>query len=100
MELHKLNALEIRNLIAGKKVTAQEVVTDLFKHIEQSEPKIKAFVVPRPGEIPSREELLDLCRRRLEEYAVPWDIEFLNTLPKSPVGRVLRRLLVGAKSER
>ena len=44
MELHKLNALEIRNLIAGKKVTAQEVVSDLFKHIEQAEPKINAYL--------------------------------------------------------
>jgi long-chain acyl-CoA synthetase len=42
----------------------------------------------------SKEELLDLCRKRLEEYAVPWDIEFREELPKSFVGKVLRRLLV------
>ena len=40
------------------------------------------------------EELLDLCRRRLEPYAVPWEIEFRQELPKSFVGKVLRRLLV------
>ena len=38
--------------------------------------------------------MLDLCRRRLEEYAVPWDIEFREELPKSFVGKVLRRMLV------
>ena len=56
--------------------------------------KVKAFVVPRPGTDLSKEELLDLCRKRLEEYAVPWDIEFREELPKSFVGKVLRRLLV------
>jgi long-chain acyl-CoA synthetase len=56
--------------------------------------KVKAFVVPRPGADLTKEELLDLCRRRLEPYAVPWDIEFRGELPKSFVGKVLRRLLV------
>jgi long-chain acyl-CoA synthetase len=56
--------------------------------------KVKAFVVPRPGTDLSKEELLDLCRKRLEEYSVPWDIEFREELPKSFVGKVLRRLLV------
>jgi long-chain acyl-CoA synthetase len=56
--------------------------------------KVKAFVVPRPGTNLSKEELLELCRKRLEEYAVPWDIEFREELPKSFVGKVLRRLLV------
>ena len=56
--------------------------------------RVKAFVVPRPGSNLSKEELLALCRRRLEEYAVPWDIEFRQELPKSFVGKVLRRMLV------
>lgn len=56
--------------------------------------KVKAFVVPRPGANLTKEELLDLCRRRLEPYAVPWDIEFRHELPKSFIGKVLRRLLV------
>jgi long-chain acyl-CoA synthetase len=61
---------------------------------ETSAQRVKAFVVPRPGTHLSKEELLDLCRKRLEEYAVPWDIEFREELPKSFVGKVLRRLLV------
>jgi len=56
--------------------------------------KVKAFVVPRPGTSLSKEELLDLCHQRLEPYAVPWDIEFREELPKSFVGKVLRRMLV------
>ena len=56
--------------------------------------RVKAFVVPRPGSNLSKEELLALCRRRLAEYAVPWEIEFRAELPKSFVGKVLRRMLV------
>ena len=56
--------------------------------------RVKAFVVPRPGTSLSKDELLELCRKRLEEYAVPWDIEFREELPKSFVGKVLRRMLV------
>lgn len=56
--------------------------------------KVKAFVVPRPGVHLTAEELLDLARRRLEPHAVPWEIEFRQELPKSFIGKVLRRLLV------
>ncbi len=64
--------------------------------VENGQPtaKVKAFVVPRPGTNLTKEELLDLCRRRLEAYAVPWEIEFREELPKSFVGKVLRRMLV------
>jgi len=44
MELYKHNALEIKNLIIQKKVTAKEVVEDLFRHIESIEPQIKAYL--------------------------------------------------------
>jgi long-chain acyl-CoA synthetase len=56
--------------------------------------KVKAYVVLRKGEKASETELIDLCRRRLESYAVPWKIEFVDDLPKSFVGKVLRRVLI------
>lgn len=64
--------------------------------VENGQPvtRVKAFVVPRPGSNLSQEELLALCRRRLDEYAVPWEIEFRAELPKSFVGKVLRRMLM------
>jgi long-chain acyl-CoA synthetase len=58
------------------------------------EQRVKAFVVPRANTTLSKEELIELCKRRLDEYAVPYDIEFRTELPKSFVGKVLRRLLV------
>ncbi|MBL8056550.1 MAG: alpha/beta fold hydrolase [Anaerolineales bacterium] len=56
--------------------------------------RVKAFVVPREGAALQEDELLALCKRRLEEYAVPWQIEFRRELPKNFVGKVIRRLLV------
>lgn len=61
--------------------------------------KVKAYVVPRPGTNCSADELIALCKRRLQEYAVPWEIEFRSELPKSFVGKVLRRLLVEEQGE-
>ncbi len=71
----------------------QEVAVVGVPHAESGQ-KVKAFVVPRPGTNLSKEELIDLCQRRLDEYAVPWDIEFREELPKSFVGKVIRRMLV------
>ncbi|MFV1859188.1 MAG: alpha/beta fold hydrolase [Anaerolineales bacterium] len=61
---------------------------------EDGDQRVKAFVVPRPGSDLTENELLEMCRRRLEPYAVPWEIEFRQDLPKSFVGKVLRRMLV------
>ena len=61
--------------------------------LEAGKQKVKAFVVPRPNSSLSKEELLELCKRRLEEYAVPWEIEFKEALPRSFIGKVLRRVL-------
>ena len=64
----------------------------------EGEQRIKAYVVPRPGSTLSKDELIALCKRRLKEYAVPWEVEFRDELPKSFVGKVLRRLLMEESS--
>ncbi len=61
---------------------------------ENRDQHVKAFVVPRPGSDLSEDELLEMCGRRLEPYALPWEIEFRQDLPKSDVGKVLRRMQV------
>ena len=54
---------------------------------------VKAYVVLRPGATASEAELVEHCRRHLAPYKVPRSIEFRDSLPKSMVGKVLRRLL-------
>ncbi|HUY99767.1 MAG TPA: long-chain fatty acid--CoA ligase [Thermomicrobiaceae bacterium] len=55
---------------------------------------VKAYVVLRPGASATTAELEAFCRERLAAYKVPRLIEFRDTLPKSAVGKVLRRVLV------
>ena len=57
------------------------------------EAMIKAFVVLKQGERATEDEILAMCKARLEEWAVPDRVEFRTELPKSMVGKVLRRLL-------
>jgi len=52
---------------------------------------VKAFVVPKPGETLTKEELDSFCRDRLTAYKVPRTYEFIDELPKSAVGKILRK---------
>jgi long-chain acyl-CoA synthetase len=54
---------------------------------------VKAFIVLRPGKSVSEVEIKSFCRERLAPYKVPSQIEFVADLPKTQVGKVLRREL-------
>jgi len=54
---------------------------------------VKAFVVPRPGETVTEDEVISFCKEKLAAYKVPRKVEFLEELPKSNIGKVLRRKL-------
>jgi len=55
---------------------------------------VKAFVVLKEGETATEEELLSFCQANLAKYKVPRLIEFRKELPKTMVGKVLRRVLI------
>ena len=57
---------------------------------------VKAWVVLRPGSQLTVDELREHCRKDLAAYKVPKHVEFILVLPKSTVGKVLRRKLVEA----
>lgn len=54
---------------------------------------VKAFLVLRPGEQVSAEEITKYCRSKLAAYKIPRQIEFREELPKTIVGKVLKRKL-------
>jgi long-chain acyl-CoA synthetase len=54
---------------------------------------VMAIVVAKPGTPVTAAELIDFCRPRLAAYKVPTIIEFREELPKTLVGKVLRRQL-------
>ena len=53
----------------------------------------KAFVVLKPGETATEEEIITFCREKLAAYKVPKLVEFRSSLPKSTIGKVLRKIL-------
>ena len=54
---------------------------------------VKAFIVPQPGENLTKAEIISFCRQKLANYKIPKQIEFRDELPKTMVGKVLRRAL-------
>jgi long-chain acyl-CoA synthetase len=60
---------------------------------------VKAWVVPKPGVELSEEEIKDWCRERLAKFKVPTHVEFRTELPKTTVGKILRRELVRQHKE-
>ena len=54
---------------------------------------VKAFIVLKPGKKLTEEEVIAHCRKKLASYKTPKVIEFMDELPKSTVGKVLRRKL-------
>lgn len=76
------------------KVLEAAVVNASARENGNASPFIKAVVVLKRGERATADELLALCRERLDAYKVPTQIEFRPELPKNAVGKVLRRLLI------
>ena len=85
---------QLENIIDGhEKVLLSCVVGVKDKYKMQ---KVKAYVVLRPGVEPTdevREELMAHCRRHIAKYAMPYEIEFREELPKTLVGKVAYRVL-------
>jgi len=98
----------MKDMIAasGLKVLPREVEEVLFLHPKVQEAvvagvpdpyrgeTVKAFIVPKPGVEPSPEEVIAFCKQHLAPFKVPTQVEFRSELPKSLVGKVLRRVLV------
>jgi long-chain acyl-CoA synthetase len=54
---------------------------------------VKALVVARPGSTPTAEELIAFARERLAGYKLPRSVDFVEELPRTPSGKVLKREL-------
>ena len=61
---------------------------------------VKAWIVIRPGETLTEEEVRTWCKERLAAFKIPTHIEFRKELPKTTVGKILRRELVRQEKEK
>jgi long-chain acyl-CoA synthetase len=60
---------------------------------------VKAWVVLKPGETATDEEIKEFCKEKLAKFKVPTHVEFRDELPKTTVGKILRRELVRQHKE-
>lgn len=90
---------------SGLKVLPREVEEVLFQHPKVKEAvvvgvpdtyrgeTVKAYVVLKYAETATPEEVIQFCRGKLAPFKVPTAVEFRSELPKTMVGKVLRRVL-------
>jgi long-chain acyl-CoA synthetase len=98
--------------VSGYKVYPREVEEILYQHPEVVEAvavgvpdeyrgeTVKAFVVRKPGSTVTDEELISYCKEHLAVYKAPKLLEFRDELPKSAVGKLLRRVLAAEEREK
>jgi long-chain acyl-CoA synthetase len=87
----KVDPIEIESVIDSHPAIAESVVVGVDTEIA-GEQRVKAVAV-RDGDCEER-ELIAFCRERLANFKVPQSIEFRDEIPKSPLGKVLRKYLV------
>ncbi|MBF6592050.1 MAG: AMP-binding protein, partial [Ktedonobacterales bacterium] len=92
-------------VVDGHTIYPRDIEEVLFEHPKvldaavvgvpsaEGPPRVRAYVVLRPDERATSDELLAFCRQRLEAYTVPSTIAILPELPRNAVGKVLRRVL-------
>lgn len=90
---------------SGYKVWPREVEDVLCEHDAVSEAAVvgipdeyrgetvKAFVTLRPGAAATEQELIAHCKARMSAYKYPRSVEFIDVLPKTATGKLLRREL-------
>ncbi len=90
---------------AGYKVWPRDVEEILFEHPAVKEAAVigvpdkvrgetvKAFIILQPGKTATEEEIRKFCKEKMAVYKVPTSVEFVTDLPKTMVGKVLRREL-------
>ncbi len=93
-------------IASGFNIVPREVEEVLFEHPKVQEAvvagvpdsyrgeTVKAYVVLKPGMSATAEEIIEHCKERLAPYKVPKQVEFRSELPKTMVGKFLRRVLV------
>jgi long-chain acyl-CoA synthetase len=96
----------------GYQVWPREVEEEIAKHPKVLEvgvagvpdayrgETVKAWVVVRPGETLTEADIRAWCKERMAAFKVPTSVEFRSELPKTTVGKILRRELVRQDREK
>jgi long-chain acyl-CoA synthetase len=88
---YKVDPIEVEDVVEAHPDVGEAVVVGVDTG-QAGEQLVKAVVVPNE-EIEER-ELISFCQQRLANYKVPRVVEFREEIPRSPLGKILRKYLV------
>ncbi|GAI27669.1 unnamed protein product, partial [marine sediment metagenome] len=89
----------------GENISPEEIENVLYAHPAVQEVAVigipdpewgqepKAVVVLKPGETATAEELIDFCRDKLAGFKRPRSVVFIDELPRTSTGKILKRIL-------
>jgi len=99
-------------IVGGFNVYPRDVEEVLYQHPKileavvagipdpKSGERVKAYVVLKPGQTATVDEIMAYCKENLTGYKRPHEIEFRDSLPKTTVGKILRRQLVEEEKQK
>ena len=82
---------EIERVVAGHPDVALVAVGSIPD--EEKGELAKAYIVPKTGAAPKVADIITYCREHLAAYKVPRQVQFVDDLPKTSTGKVMRREL-------
>jgi long-chain acyl-CoA synthetase len=88
---YKVDPIEVEDVVGAHPKVAEAVVVGVETKV-QGEELVKAVVVPS-DELEER-DLIGFCQQRLANFKVPQVVEFREEIPKSPLGKILRKYLI------
>jgi long-chain acyl-CoA synthetase len=89
---YKVDPIEVEDVIQAHPGVAEAVVVGVDGAAGSGDQLVKAVVVA--NEEVGERELIGFCRQRLANYKVPTLVEFRDEIPRSPLGKILRKYLV------
>jgi long-chain acyl-CoA synthetase len=88
---YKVWPRDVEDVLYGHQAVREAAVVGI-PHPYRGE-TVKAFVTLKEGESVTAEELIAFCKERMAAYKYPREIEFVEVLPKTGSGKILRRQL-------
>ncbi len=88
----KVDPIEVEDILTTHPKVQEAVVVGV-KDVHAGE-ILKAVIVLKESKLCEKQEILSHCKERLAEFKVPKIVEFHNEIPKSPLGKIMRKAVV------
>lgn len=91
---------EVENVIKSHPAVLEVGVAAIPHPEKAGQEALKAWIVLQPGQTATEKEIIDFASKSLAPYSVPRRVSFIKELPKTAVGKTLRRELVRMETEK